>query len=325
MAADHPRAIALDIHTHLVPVSADGLSDIDGVGLVDGELEVDGHRIGVEALYRPDRLIDWMARFGIERALISPPPPTYRLGLTAPQAARWAAYLNLGLAEIAAASAGRLIAAAYLPLEHPDAAVQIANEAIASGSAFFTAPAAPFGGLTFSDEALDPLWATLDRAGAFLFLHPGTCCDGRLRPFYLENLLGNPYETAVAAAHLVFGGVVARHPNIRFALAHGGGATAMVAGRWQRGVDTARPGIDTDTVPPAATLKRFLVDSIVHDSAALDLVASVFGHDNILFGSDWPFPMGIPDPTAQLSAVDPALRRRILYENAQPFFQNIQG
>ena len=42
----------------------------------------------------------------------------------------------------------------------------------------------------------------------------------RLQPFYLHNLLGNPFDTAIAAAHLVFGGVLDRHPNLQVLLLH---------------------------------------------------------------------------------------------------------
>ena len=163
----------------------------------------------------------------------------------------------------------------------------------------------------FSDARLDPLWEHLDARQSFVFVHPGSCCDGRLAPYYLENLLGNPYETTVAIAHLVFGGLRARCPRIRFCFAHGGGAAAMLAGRWQRGFDTARPGVERTLPPPRELLRTLYVDSIVHDPAALAQAAAVFGPGRILFGSDWPFPMGLPDPHEQLAGVDAGLRDSI--------------
>ena len=149
-----------------------------------------------------------------------------------------------------------------------------------------------------------------------MFIHPATCCDGRLTAYYLENLLGNPYETTVAAAHLMFGGVLERFPGITFCLAHGGGSLAMLVGRWQRGFDTDRPGIDTSHAPPEDLVRRFAVDCIVHDADALALAARTFGEKNVLFGSDWPFPMGLPDPHRQLATLPPGLRQRIFNGNA---------
>ncbi|MFX6949903.1 amidohydrolase family protein, partial [Acinetobacter baumannii] len=77
-------------------------------------------------------------------------------------------------------------------------------------------------GVMLSDPSYAPLWRALNEASAFLFLPPGESCDARLDPFYLANLLGNPTETAVASAHLVFGGILERHPRLTVCLAHAG-------------------------------------------------------------------------------------------------------
>lgn len=82
------------------------------------------------------------------------------------------------------------------------------------------------------------------------FLHPGACPDARLEPFYLTNHLGNPYETTVAVAHLIFGDVMGQRPELRILLAHGAGAAAALVGRWERGYSTDRPGVNELTLTP---------------------------------------------------------------------------
>jgi aminocarboxymuconate-semialdehyde decarboxylase len=136
------------------------------------------------------------------------------------------------------------------------------------------------------------VWQLLDDLEAFTLIHPGHSHDERLNAFYLSNLLGNPYETGLAAAELIFGDVLGRFPGIRFCLCHGGGVTAALAGRWQRGIDTARPGIEPPSLSVAEALRRFYVDDLVHDPAVLALLEATFGVERILAGSDWPFPMG---------------------------------
>lgn len=220
------------------------------------------------------------------------PPALFRYDLAGQAALDWARLVNDGMTQLAALGRGRLRVLGQLPLSMPADAAQVAEQVLAAGG---------FGGFAlgtlttqagFADPALEQLWTLLDAAGSFVLLHPGASPDSRLTSFYLANLLGNPYETALAAAGLVFGNVLSRFPRIQFCLCHGGGVTAAVAGRWQRGSDTSRPGIGPLLSPPRATLRRFYVDDLVHDPTMLDLIEATFGADHILTGSDWPFPMG---------------------------------
>lgn len=309
--------IALDVHAHLVPVVHERLAALDGVTW-DAQrrvLGVDGHSVGVAALYDPDALIEWMDRHRVENAWISIPPPFYRQQLDAQAARRWIDYLNDGLIDICASREERLAPLFHLPVEHPELAASIAAERIAQGARGFSIAAGGAATPVYSDPRLEPLWTALDAAGAFLFIHPGACCDGRLKAFYLDNLVGNPYETSVAAAHLIFGGVCERFRNVRFCLAHGGGATPMLAGRLQHGYSTGRAGIDTGRQAPRALLARFQVDCITHDNTALAFAAATFGEDRVLFGSDWPFPMGVLEPRQHLASLPAGLRRRIFRDN----------
>ncbi|SFA52686.1 aminocarboxymuconate-semialdehyde decarboxylase [Paracoccus halophilus] len=310
------QPIALDIHAHLVPVDADRLPDLPGVGWDGARMEIDGHKLGVAALYRPRALLDWMDREQVAHAWISAPPPTYRQHLRGDEARRWCAYLNDGLAGIAGAHPDRLTALPHLPTQDPALAADIARLWGGPGWRHFSMPAGTGDARALSEPEFTGLWAALDRIGATVFIHPGECADGRLRAFYLHNLLGNPYESAVAISHLILGGVLERHRNITPCFAHGGGAYPMVAARLQRGFDSARPDVDGRATPPDSLLSRIHVDCICHAEAPLHLAEQVFGRGNVHFGSDWPFPMGLLEPGAQLAALDPETRKRILQTNA---------
>ena len=257
---------------------------------------IDAVQLPVAKLGDPGSLLHWIDEQRLDGAVVSVPPPLFRYDLAGAAAVDWARLVNEGMTQLAAFGGGRLRVLAQLPLSQPADATQVAKEILTAGG---------FGGFAigtavgFADQALDPLWTVLDAAGSFVLLHPGASPDPRLEPFYLANLLGNPYETALAAAGLVFGNVLPRFPGIRFCLCHGGGVTAAVAGRWQRGADTSRPGISPLPTPPREQLRQLFVDDLVHDPAMIDLVESTFGPDHVLIGSDWPFPMGCDavDPT----------------------------
>lgn len=311
--ADAAETIALDVHAHLIPVDAESLRRFDGV-LWDGQagvLTIDGHRLGLPAIFDPAALTGWMDDNRVARALVSAPPPAYRAHLTGAECLDWTGYLNAGLDKAAAGHPDRLAALVHLPVHDPASAAAVARSAVARGRTGFAAPAGS-PDLALGDPALDPLWSVLDEVGGFVFLHPGSCADGRLSAHYMGNLVGNPHETGLGASSLILAGVLERHPHLRVCLAHCGGSLPALAGRLQRGHDTARPGLDTRHSPPLAQARRFMADCIAHDEAALAHAEAVFGPDNILFGSDWPFPMGLPDPHRQLADHDPDRRRRIL-------------
>jgi aminocarboxymuconate-semialdehyde decarboxylase len=312
-----PEPISLDVHAHLAPVLPDELAAIDGVTWNAGDkvLDVDGHPVGMKPLFDPPALIAWMDRNTVAQAWISIPPPLYRAHLQGDAARQWVAYANRGLQRIADAHPERLSPLPHLPLQAPAIALEVAAKWIGQGHRRFGALSGGHGEQVLSDAAYEPLWHALNDAKAFVFFHPGECADGRLTAFYLSNLLGNPYETAVAIGHLTFGGVFERYPDIRFCFAHGGGVLPMLAGRFERGFATGRPGIDTKAASPRKVFRNVCVDCIVHDEHALALAEQVFGETQIVFGSDWPFPMGVVEPHEQMAAIDPTRRKRIFCDN----------
>lgn len=305
-----------DLHTHLAPSLA-AEPGIPGVAREpDGRLRVDGHRVGLPGLYRPGDLAAWADGADLDAAVVSAPPPFFRQWLDLPEATTWVPALNAGILD-AVEGEDRLLPIAYLPLEHPTLAVAEAERLLADDRwAGFCASA---GGrsVSLADPALAPLWQLLNHRAALLMLHPGTSPDARLDEFYLSNLLGNPVETAVATAQLVFGDVLARHPRMRVLLVHCGGSVPGVVGRWDRGVDTDRPGLAALTERPSVQVRRCFADCLAHDPRVVDLAVEVFGADRIVLGSDWPFPMGTDDPRALVAHRGPAFARQVAEANGR--------
>ena len=310
------NGISLDPHCHVWPGPA-----LDGVAgaqwdAASGKLRIDGHAVGMPALYSPQALIDWLDEQRIDKAWVSAPPPAYRADLDRSTAAIWSDSLHDALNDMVAPHADRLSTMRLLPIEHPALAVEIVSATPAGAKLFTLSTGGP--GLVISGQAWEPLWQVLSERGATVLMHPGDGGDARLAPFYLSNLLGNPVETSIAVAHLVFSGAVSRCPGIRWLLAHAGGATAMLAARWQQGYVASRPGVDLAKEEPLVALKRFTVDWITHSPEGLKLAAGVFGEDRIIYGSDWPFPMGTMEPQEALSKLPAGDRARLL-DNTRKF------
>ncbi|MGE0714785.1 MAG: amidohydrolase family protein [Alphaproteobacteria bacterium] len=306
--------IAVDVHAHLAPILPDRIAGLPGIVWKPeaDTLQIDGAALAAPSVFRPERLIAWMDERRVARAWISIPPPLYRLGLDEAACRPWLDYVNDGLLEYAARFPDRLTPLLYLPIRHPALATETIRRHVAQGRNRFAAAAGHAdSGCILSGPYHAPMWAALDEAAGFLFLHPSKGCDGRLDPFFLHNLLGGPTETAIAAAHLAMSGILDRHTRMRICLAHGGGTAPAVVGRLERGRAVRRPGADVGQRPPTLSFRGLCADCITHSAPALHLAAEVFGRERIFFGSDWPFSMGLPDPEKQLADVDPALRAKI--------------
>ncbi len=123
--------------------------------------------------------------------------------------------------------------------------------------------------------------------------------EDRLAEYFLANLLGNPFDTTVAAARLVFGGVLDRFPTIRFVLPHGGGALPYLVGRLHQGWKV-RPECRHLKMGPEDYLRHFYYDTIAHSPESLSFLIDRVGADRVLLGSDYCFDMGVERPVESI-------------------------
>ncbi len=120
------------------------------------------------------------------------------------------------------------------------------------------------GGKNLDDPSFEPLWAAAAELDAFFMIHPGNVAGAdRLRSYYLNNLIGNPLDTTIAAACLIFGGVLERYPNFKPVMVHGGGFTPYQGGRWVHGWHVRpEPKVHLKH-SPEKYLERFRYDTIL--------------------------------------------------------------
>jgi len=232
---------------------------------------------------------------GVDHLLLSPWVQMVPLGVDATEARGRCDAQNAALASIVASDPGRFSALGAVPIDHPREAARALADACARGLVGAELPANA--GDYLGDESLEPFWEAAEDVRAILFVHPATrgISLGALDHHYLWNTVGNPAETAIAAAHLALAGVLERHPDLRVLLAHGGGALPALRGRLahgQRAVGAARGRLSG---PVESSLSRFYVDTITHDPRSLRRLVADLGATRVLLGSDRPFDMGDPD------------------------------
>ena len=146
------------------------------------------------------------------------------------------------------------------------------------------------------DPMFFPIWERIEALDLPIFLHPvKVIALERLKPYYLSNFLGNPFDTAVGASHLIFGGVLDKFPRLRVNLPHAGGALPYLIGRLDHG-SSVRPETKHITRKPSLYLERFTYDTISHSYKAMDYLIGLVGAERIMLGSDYCFDMGYEEP-----------------------------
>jgi aminocarboxymuconate-semialdehyde decarboxylase len=248
-----------------------------------------------------DARLEEMERQGVRvHALSLSQPMVYwagrELGL------RLSATFNDELARAHEHAPDRLVGLATLPMHEPDLAAREAERAARLPGVRGFYVATQIQGRDLSDAAFLPVFERIEALGLPLFLHPLFVIGAeRLQPYYLTNLLGNPFESAIAAAHLIFGGVLDRFPKLVVVLPHAGGAFPWLAGRLQRGWEK-RKDLRHLAHGPLEYLRRFYYDTIGYSERVIDYLVEVAGADRVLMGSDYCFPIAYERPVEVVTA-----------------------
>ncbi|WP_329352253.1 amidohydrolase [Streptomyces sp. NBC_01261] len=226
--------------------------------------------------------------------------------------------VNAAVAAHCATAPDRLYGLGTVPLQHPDLAVALLDQAVNDHGLYGISVSTTVDGRELADPAHDVVWQRAEELGVVVFVHPWGCSLGaRLATNYLGNTVGQPVETTVALSQLVFTGVLDRFPRLKLVAAHGGGYLPTYIGRsdhaWQ-----VREDARGCAEPPSAYLRRMWFDALVYTPRALRHLVEEVGADRVVLGTDHPFDMGVDDPVARLDAagLTPADRAAVAGGNA---------
>ena len=308
----HDATGAIDIHAHFVPeeylriIEAEG--EPHGVRLrpgPDGPMILVGQAmIGpiTAHYYNLDLRLKAMNRQDVTvHALSLNPPMVYwadgALGI------RLARIVNDAMAEATRLHPDRFVALATLPMQDPEAAVTELNRAVTELGCRGIYLGTNIRGKELTDPLFLPVFERIQALQAPVFLHPlNVIGSQRLTNYYLHNLLGNPFDTAVAAANLIFSGLLDRFPKLQVCLPHAGGALPYLIGRLDRGWKV-RDECKALKKPPSSYLRRFTYDTISHAPASLKYLIDLVGADRVVMGSDFCFDMGYERPVKAVTAL----------------------
>ncbi len=151
-----------------------------------------------------------------------------------------------------------------------------------------------------------PLWKRIHELDVFVLLHPPFRPVGleRTGDYFLNNLISYPVDTTIAAARLLFSGLMQEFPNLKICLAHSGGFLPYQIGRMDRGF-AAHPACSKHLKSaPSELLGSFIYDSLTHNDQALSFLIDSVGADRIVYGSDYPFEMLDPEGPKRLRKME---------------------
>jgi aminocarboxymuconate-semialdehyde decarboxylase len=315
MPPQPPAALTIDVHAHILseetmrllqaeaPAVAPKLTDIDQQF---GTLDVAGqvYRQYPRGGWDLERRLADMAATKVDMQVLSVSPQTFLYAQPPALAAAFARIQNEQLAKQVKARPDRFRAIATLPMQAPQLAADELGHAMRVLGLAGAQIGSNIAGRNLDDTAFEPVWQVAAELGAFILIHPINVAGiDRLSSYYLNNLIGNPLDTTIAAACLVFGGVLERHPSLKICLAHGGGFVPYQAGRFVHGWQVRAEPKRRLPKPPTESLDRFYYDTIVHSKSALAFLVGSAGADRVLLGSDYPFDMGMPDAVQQVRSL----------------------
>jgi|SRR5579883_180477 aminocarboxymuconate-semialdehyde decarboxylase len=320
----------IDTHTHVLSDRAIKRlqKEIPRLGLKLTPIDADNSVIEVAGTpYKPfprgghaieRRLADMDAAL-VDMHVLSATPQTWLYGQEAGVGVAASILQNDEMAALVKQFPDRFAAIATLPIQAPERAADELRRAMTKLGMHGAMIGSNVGGKNLDDPSFEPLWAAAAELDAFMVIHPGNVAGAdRLRSYYLTNLIGNPLDTTIAAACLIFGGVLERYPRLNFVMVHGGGFIPYQGMRWVHGWQVRPEPKAHLSHSPEKYLDRFLYDTILHSKKTLELLIDLVGADRIFLGSDYPYDMGMLDCVrhVQSLSISEGDRQKILHDHA---------
>jgi len=322
----------IDAHTHFIPESLDQEAPQRpewGIEIArrDGTLWV-SHEQGFaypldETFFGGDVKLADMDSRGLDLSVMSISPTLFFYWIGASDAASFARYANDALADVVRRAEGRLTGVATLPMQDPDAAAVELRRAVEELSLRGAHIGTSVEGTHLDDARFAPVFEAATALNVPLIVHPYYVGPRPgLEQFYLTNLFGNPLDTALCAARLIFSGAFELYPNLKLMLVHAGGFLPYQIGRLDHGWSVRPEPKEKLDRKPSEYLDRLFYDTISHHDSALTWLVQLVGDEQVLLGTDLPYDMADEDPVGRITriALAPSSSERVMGSNAAELF-----
>jgi aminocarboxymuconate-semialdehyde decarboxylase len=219
----------------------------------------------------------------------------------------------------------RFVGVSTVPLQDTELAVEELDRAVKDLEMKGVEISPSIRGENLDDPKLWPFYEKTQQLDVPIMVHPISPPGAdRMQRYYLQNLVGFPFETALGIASVILGGMLEKFKNIKFCFVHGGGFLPYQIGRLDHGYKV-RPETKTHISKlPSEYMRKLYFDTTTHSQPALTYLIKTVGSEKVLLGSDYPYDMADPDPVSTVRKLRPISakdRNRILATNAAKIFK----
>ena len=309
--------LKIDVHTHILPKEIPDWKQRFGYG---GFVQLEHHRACCARMMKDDgtffreiedncwsaeRRIEECDRFGVGVQVLSTVPVMFNYWAKPYDCAESSKFLNDGIAEIVGRFPKRFVGLGTVPLQDAKLAIEELQRCRRIGLVGVQI-GTNVNQLNLSEPQFFDFFKACEETGMAVFVHPWEMMgETDMRKYWLPWLVGMPAETCRAICSLIFSGVLEKCQNLRVCFAHGGGSFPFTLGRIEHG-RKVRPDLcaSDNQSYPRDYLGKIWFDALVHDAAMLDHLVKLAGAHKVAMGTDYPFPLGEPEPGELIEAMD---------------------
>ncbi|WP_200865971.1 amidohydrolase family protein [Thalassobacillus devorans] len=322
----------VDFHTHVIPKDLPDFTEkyegkwptLDQTCACGANIMIEGKvfREVTDQVWDPEKRIKDMDREGVDIQVLSPIPVTFSYWADVKAATEMAKIQNDFISETVKENPARFIGMGTVPMQNVKAAIKEMERCINELHLYGIEIGTNINGENLDSPQFLEFFEKAEEWNVPLFIHPWeTMAKDRTPRHNFMYTVGMPSETALAAASLIWSGVIEKFPNLKVCFAHGGGSFPYILPRLDKGWEVW-PHLRLTSHPPSHYVKNFYFDSLNYDSLNINYLIDRFGDDRVMMGSDYPFLLREIPPGKVVDEMDNLTdkqKRMVLGENAIRF------